>query len=463
MLSHQEMMFELQGPEVAQPWQYSSIFTKRIRTTSSAFRDNVSKTIKRARRQTPSNGPEIPPGLCSTCLEHVLDRSEDTIHDIHLVTSLSLTFDGSCPHQQFHVAQILATMEGLNRLEIIDARSTPRFYATLAERAHFQLEYFACGSPLFDTLLHFLSTQRRLLEFTYLPRSQEAQTVTQVRGQEMLQSVQTLSTTARLLLYPKLAVTSLLHLTYVGVAQSLREEVWAIEKIYRLGPQLRSLRFMWGAGRKGTFLDVTKFFSIAENTPLIEHLYLSDISRNVSGYPSACSIFSTYGEDRFQIFEQFIITGLRHGTWKKLQTLVWIPSLPHDQYLDEPEYPVSPVSSVFPLLSHSFEPSDATKVDYPTRSRRLSASSWTSSRSPRSSFRTPASSRRARSSSISHVGCVGLDFRNHRIGKELMTTFPSFRRLALWNWDRSGYDLLTRAADDLVWTHDVEMDEDERL
>jgi hypothetical protein len=142
-----------------------------------------------------------------------------------------------------------------------------------------QLKYFLCGSPLFDTLLHFLYIHQHLLKFTYLPHSSEPQTSTQVRGQEILHSVQTLNTTARLLLYPQLDVTSLRHLSFVGGGQSLREEVQAIEKIYRLRPQLRTLRLTWGAGRTETFLDVTKFPSITTNTSSIAHIYLSDISQ----------------------------------------------------------------------------------------------------------------------------------------------------------------------------------------
>jgi len=43
-----------------------------------------------------------------------------------------------------------------------------------------------------------------------------------------------------------------------------------------------------------------------------------------------------------------------------------------------------------------------------------------------------------------------------------MATFPSLRRLALWNWNRMGYDLLTKtAAGGLVWTYHGEIDEDE--
>ena len=45
-----------------------------------------------------------------------------------------------------------------------------------------------------------------------------------------------------------------------------------------------------------------------------------------------------------------------------------------------------------------------------------------------------------------------------------MATFPSLRQLALWNWNRMGYDLLTKtAAGGLVWTYRVEIDEDEWL
>lgn len=281
-------MFGFQSPDIAQPCHRSSSstkkFTKHIRTASSAFKDNVSKTVRRAGRRVSSNGLETPSELCSGCVEYILDRSDNSVHDIRLVTSLSLVFDGSCPLQELHIARILGTMGGLVRLEVIGPRTTPSFYSTLAQKARFQLEYFACGSPLFDTLLDFLSTQQHLLEFAHLARSLEAQTGTWVHGQEILHSVRTLGTTARLLLCPRLNVPSLRHLTYVGGGQSLREEVRAIEHIYRLGPQLQSLCFMWGAGRTETFLDVTKFFCIASNTPSVEHLYLSEISRHVSGW-----------------------------------------------------------------------------------------------------------------------------------------------------------------------------------
>lgn len=55
---------------------------------------------------------------------------------------------------------------------------------------------------------------------------------------------------------------------------------------------------------------------------------------------------------------------------------------------------------------------------------------------------------------------VDLSFRIHCIGKDLMTTFPSMHRLALWNWDRLGYDLLVRDDGGLAWTYNAEIDED---
>ena len=260
-------------------------FTNRIRNRSSVFTGNVSNTLKRASRRLSLNKHEIPTELCSSCVEHVLDRSEGPVHDIHLVTSVSLTFDGSCPHQELHIAEILGMMGELYRLELLDVRTTPCFYAMLAERAQFRLEYFACESPLFDTLLRFLSTQQYLLEFTYLARSLETRITTRSCDQEVLHTVQTLSTTAPLLLHPQFEPASLRRLEYIGGGQSLREEVRAIERIHRLGPQLRSLRFMWGAGRTETFLDVTKFFCIAANTSSIKHIYLADVGRNVSDFP----------------------------------------------------------------------------------------------------------------------------------------------------------------------------------
>ena len=45
-----------------------------------------------------------------------------------------------------------------------------------------------------------------------------------------------------------------------------------------------------------------------------------------------------------------------------------------------------------------------------------------------------------------------------------MATFPSLRQLVLWNWNRLGYDLLTKTASgSLVWAYRVEIDEGEWL
>ena len=292
-------MFGFRSPQVAQRSPGSSKLTKgfttRIRNGSSTFTDTVSNIIKRTSRRLSLNKSEIPTELCPRCIEYILDRSQDSVHDIRFVTSLSLTFNEPCPQQELHVVEMLGMMGGLRNLELLDVRITPSFYAILAERAQFQLEYFACESPLFDSLLRFLSTQRHLLEFTYHAQSLETQTTTRVCGQEVLCTIRTLSTTAPLLLHPKLDATSLRHLEYMGGGQSLREEIRAIEEIYRLGPQLRSLRFMWGAGRTETFSDVTRFLCIATNTSSVKHIYLSDISRNVRGFPRACLIFITHG------------------------------------------------------------------------------------------------------------------------------------------------------------------------
>ena len=75
----------------------------------------------------------------------------------------------------------------------------------------------------------------------------------------------------------------------------LREEVQAIERIYRLGPQLRSLQFICGVGRTQTLLDVTKFFCIATNTSSIKYICLSDVSQNVS---ESLWTYSTFVSDK---------------------------------------------------------------------------------------------------------------------------------------------------------------------
>ena len=257
-------------------------FTKRIRNRSSVFIDSVLSALERSNRRVSSEESETRTGLCPLCLEYVLDRSWDPVCDVRLVTSLSLAFDELCPQQEPHIAEVLGTMESLRHLELLDVRITSDFYAILAERVQFQLEHFTCKSPPFDSLLRFLSTQRRLLEVTFLGRPLETQALTRVYGQEILCTVQTLSTTASLLLHPRLNAASLRHLEYIGGGQSLREEARAIKKICQLGPQLRSLRFIWGTRRAETFLDVTKFFCIAANTSSIKYMALSGISRNVS-------------------------------------------------------------------------------------------------------------------------------------------------------------------------------------
>ena len=98
----------------------SERFTKRVRNRSSAFADSVSGTLKRATRRISLKKPEIPVELCPSCVEYVFDRSEDPIRDIRLITSLSLTFDGSCPRQELHIAEILGIIGGLYRLELFD-------------------------------------------------------------------------------------------------------------------------------------------------------------------------------------------------------------------------------------------------------------------------------------------------------------------------------------------------------
>jgi hypothetical protein len=146
---------------------------------------------------------------------------------------------------------------------------------------------------------------------------------------------------------------------------------------------------------------------------------------------------------------------------------VWVPDPPHENGLDEPESLTSPVSPTSPL---SIDFSDTIKAGYRRPRRQSTASSWhstasaVSSHSTRSSIATSTSSRRTRSSSISDVIHVDLSFRIHSIGKDLMTAFPSLCRLVLWNWNRMGYDSLTRtAAGGLEWAYLVEIDEDEWL
>lgn len=78
---------------------------------------------------------------------------------ILVLLPLSLIFDESRPWQELHVAAILGTMEALHYLELLDVRITGCFYTVFTERVHFRFERFACKSPLFDPLLHFLFTQ----------------------------------------------------------------------------------------------------------------------------------------------------------------------------------------------------------------------------------------------------------------------------------------------------------------
>ena len=147
---------------------------------------------------------------------------------------------------------------------------------------------------------------------------------------------------------------------------------------------------------------------------------------------------------------------------------MWVPTPPHENDLDEAESPVSPTS---PSSFHFIELSDTIKPGYPPRPRRqstassrYSTSSGLSSRSAYSPLTTSISSCRTRSLSTLDINHVDLNFRIHCIGKDLMATFPSLRRLVLWNWNRMEYNSLTRTAiGSLVWTYHVEIDENEWL
>ena len=134
-----------------------------------------------------------------------------------------------------------------------------RIFMRCSRRTQFRFEYFACESPLFDILLPFLSTQRHICGFA-------------LHEPEALHNVQASSTTSPLLLHPQLDTSSLRRLEYMSHDQSLREEVRAIERIYRLRPQLRSLWFVWDAGK----ICASPSFLHRDEYP---YIYLSDISR----------------------------------------------------------------------------------------------------------------------------------------------------------------------------------------
>jgi len=211
-------MFSFRSPGVAglPPCSSKSTkrFTKHIRNTSSAFADNISNTLKRASRRTLSNNKEIHSELCPTCVEYVLDRSEDPVHDIHLVTSLSLTFDGLCPQQELHVAEILCVV-GFYHLELIDAQPH-RAFTRYSLRGHGTTSSTSPANLLSSVPSFVPSPPSDTCSDSRISRSPDTQTTTWVRGQEVLHPVQALSTAAPLLLHSQLDDTSLRHLEYNG-------------------------------------------------------------------------------------------------------------------------------------------------------------------------------------------------------------------------------------------------------
>ena len=158
------------------------------------------------------------------------------------LSPLFLSFDGLCPQQEHHAVQTRGRSAAWK-----SPTSTPLHVFT----QHSQRGRNSSSSTprvafsLFDTLFHLLSTQRHLLKFMHPARSLRPQTGTRVQGQGILHSVQTPCATA-----PLTEGSLFAEPDVCGCRQGLREEVRTVEKIYRLEPHLRSLRFMWGPRRR---------------------------------------------------------------------------------------------------------------------------------------------------------------------------------------------------------------------
>ena len=79
---------------------------KRTRSRFPVFIDNASNTLGRAGRWVTLDGLETPTGFYSSCVERVLDRSEDPFYDTRLTTSLVLAFNELSPQQERKVMEI---------------------------------------------------------------------------------------------------------------------------------------------------------------------------------------------------------------------------------------------------------------------------------------------------------------------------------------------------------------------
>jgi hypothetical protein len=200
-------MFGSWSHEVAQLSLSSSRSTKRfakhMRNTSSTLTDNVSNTSKRASRRISLRKPKIP-GPPPSCVEYILDRWEDLAHDTRPVTPVSY-------------------LRWVASLARISRRVNPgNDGGTLLPGTSRYLNYpvFLCGvrgggghssssstshvNPFPSIPSSVSSLPNGTYSNAHISRSLEVRTTTQVRGQEVLCIVQTLSTTASLPLHPQL-------------------------------------------------------------------------------------------------------------------------------------------------------------------------------------------------------------------------------------------------------------------
>jgi hypothetical protein len=117
-----------------------------------------------------------------------------------------------------------------------------------------------------------------------------------------------------------------------------------------------------------------------------------------------------------QAFEEFVSRGLDCKTWSKLETLVWVPMVPWV------------VANVMDTLSQN----GRCTIEIPERHKM---------------------------SVVSNCKDLDRDFRIHRVCRELMDTFPSIQKFAIWNWIRKGYDVMDRKS--TSWTYWVALDDGE--
>lgn len=249
---------------------------------------SASKSFKTSARVLSIVQSDAKPLDCSQCTDVILRHVDIApVQNWFDLTAINLTFTKDCRLEQEHVASSFCKMKNLRHLALFGTTSDESqvLYSRLAKQAQFKLESFGSDSDIVEGLLKFLATQPNVIECSLLPKFNVPFKTRKSTIYTALSNVKILQATAIVLTEAQFDLRSVRRLEYVGDSNQLDDQIRAVARIFRLGPQLEVLRFRWDEGKCETFLDVTKFAEIAKCIPRIRHLELINVDKNVSGTP----------------------------------------------------------------------------------------------------------------------------------------------------------------------------------